>query len=244
MTISLPSRGASLERDTGPTFCRFSTPELMVDQFEPDQSSNDDNYVRPSDNYSGFLLKKIHDSAKQDQLGPEQRVPHILYFEESAGSASTSGKSIFASNISSSVTEMDFKAWETWYVALREISSSKNVQLHEALRDLDEVKDGALEEDFPVPSEVAVGSARRLLLEMYSISPRRFEVYPTPDGEIAIDAPSGFGHSVLLLCDSNGGALCMVNMEGAHRRARYSDAEKLPDGFVQEALEELKSKSS
>ena len=47
------------------------------------------------------------------------------------------------------------------------------------------------------------------------------------------------GVSVILLCDSNGGALCLVNMNGKHRRARYSSAEILPDGFLREALTEL-----
>ena len=60
-----------------------------------------------------------------------------------------------------------------------------------------------------------------------------------PDGEIAIDVPGGPGRSVLLLCGSDGGALCSVNMNGAHRRARYSDARGLPDGFVSDALAEL-----
>ena len=78
---------------------------------------------------------------------------------------------------------------------------------------------------------------------MYGISPRRFEVYPTPDGEIAIDAPGGPGRSILLLCDSDGGALCLVNMNGDHRRARYSTAGILPDGFVRDALAELENES-
>lgn len=65
-------------------------------------------------------------------------------------------------------------------------------------------------------------------------------MYPTSDGEMAIDARGGPGRSVLLLCDSDGGALCMANMKGAHRRARYSDTDRLPDGFVKEALDELK----
>ena len=108
-----------------------------------------------------------------------------------------------------------------------------------ALRDLEEALDEAAEEDFPAPQEVAFDNARRLLRAMYAISPRRFEVYPTPDGEIAIDAPDGRGSSVLLLCDSDGGALCLVNMKGRHRRARYSTAEALPDGFVREAMAEL-----
>lgn len=113
------------------------------------------------------------------------------------------------------------------------------VQLADALRDLDEVVEEAEEEGFPIPKEVVLENSKRLLREMYAISPRRFEVYPMPDGEVAIDAPDGRGSSVLLLCDSNGGALCLVNMKGKHRRARYSTTEALPDGFIREAMAEL-----
>ena len=113
-------------------------------------------------------------------------------------------------------------------------------ELNDALRDLREARDEAREEGLPQPSDTALGNAERLLREMYGNSPRRFEVYPTPDGEIAIDAPDGQGRSVILLCDSEGGALCMVNLNGHHRRARYSTTETLPDGFVYEALVELK----
>ena len=80
--------------------------------------------------------------------------------------------------------------------------------------------------------------------EMHAISSRRYEIYPTPDGEIAIDAPGGYGRSVILLCDSDGGALCLVNMNGKHRRARYSSIETLPDEFLREALTELDQESS
>ena len=114
-----------------------------------------------------------------------------------------------------------------------------NPELYDALYDLREAKDEALEEGFPVPSEIALENAERLLREMYLISPRRYEVYPTPDGEIAIDAPGGYGRSVLLLCDSEGSALCLVNMNGNHRRAHYDTTNTLPDGFVREALIEL-----
>lgn len=113
-------------------------------------------------------------------------------------------------------------------------------ELQNALRDLRQASDEAIEVGFPQPSDIALENAERLLKEMYGISPRRFEVYPTPDGEIAIDAPDGQGRSVILLCDSEGGALCMVNLNGHHRRARYSTTETLPDGFVHEALGDLK----
>ena len=116
--------------------------------------------------------------------------------------------------------------------------------LRDALRDLDEAKDEARVEGFPAPSDTALGNARRLLRAMYRILPRRFEVYPMPDAEIAIDIPGGPGRSVLLLCGSDGGALCLVNMNGAHRRARYSDPRRLPDGFVRDALAELERPDS
>ena len=118
------------------------------------------------------------------------------------------------------------------------------VQYADALRDLDDVVEEAEEEGFPVPKEIALDNAKRLLREMYTISPRRFEVYPMPDGEVAIDAPDGRGSSVLLLCDSDGGALCLVNMKGKHRRARYSTTEALPDGFIREAMAELEQQNN
>ena len=124
-------------------------------------------------------------------------------------------------------------------VEFMETAGGRNAALRDALNDLDEATAEALEEEFPVPSDLALANARRLLLAMYKLSPQRFEVYPTPDGEVAIDAPGGRGRSVVLLCDSDGGALCLVNMDGRHRRARYSDTGSLPDGFVREALDEV-----
>ena len=120
-----------------------------------------------------------------------------------------------------------------------EIASRQNADLRDALFDLDSVTAEAREEGLPIPSDLALANARRLLLAIYRLSPQRFEVYPTPDGEVAIDAPGGQGRSVLLLCDSDGTALCLVNMNGRHRRARYSDTNMLPDGFVREVLDEL-----
>lgn len=112
--------------------------------------------------------------------------------------------------------------------------------LRAALSDLDEAVTDAAEEGFPKPTGDAIQSARRLLTQLYAIAPQRFEVYPTADGEIALDLPNERG-SVILLCDSQGGALCLVNVNGVQRRARYSTVTSLPDGFVREALIELGS---
>lgn len=124
-------------------------------------------------------------------------------------------------------------------VEFMETAGGRNAELRDALNDLDEAAAEAQDEEYPIPSDLALANARRLLLAMYKLSPQRFEVYPTPDGEVAIDASGGRGRSVLLLCDSDGGALCLVNMDGKHRRARYSDTGSLPDGFVREALDEV-----
>ena len=114
-----------------------------------------------------------------------------------------------------------------------------DVELKDALQDLREARDEAREEEFPEPSDTAIANAERLLKAMYEISPQRFEVYPTPDGAIAVDAPGGYGRSFVVFCEATGGALCMLNLDDEHRSARYDATRTLPDGFVREALTEL-----
>ena len=113
-----------------------------------------------------------------------------------------------------------------------------------ALDDLHDSTTEAREEGFPIPSTAALRIAERLVKAMYEISPWRFEVYPTPDGEIAIDAPNGRGSSVILLCDSDGGALCLAHLNGNHRSRRYSTTDAIPDDFLREALTDLKRESN
>ena len=75
--------------------------------------------------------------------------------------------------------------------------------------------------------------------DLYRLRPSREEAYPTSDGEVALVVPGGHRRSVLVLCESRGGVLCSVNLNGRHRRARYDIATTLHDGFVREALMEL-----
>lgn len=123
-------------------------------------------------------------------------------------------------------------AWNT-------VAPSLPQELEEALDDLRAVPNEATEEGYRPPTQLALANTRRILRRLYTLLPIRLEVYPTPDGEVAIVAPGAPRCSVMILCDSNGGALCMVNMDGEHRRARYSTADALPDGFVRDALSEL-----
>lgn len=123
------------------------------------------------------------------------------------------------------------------------IAKTRSPALRNAMQDLEEAAYAAVEDEFPEPSRDALTNARRILRAVYEIAPGRYEIYPTPDGEVAIDA-AGAACSVLLLCDSNGGALCLVNMNGEHRRARYSSTGFLPDGFVRDALAELTERTA
>ena len=111
--------------------------------------------------------------------------------------------------------------------------------LAEALRDLNEINDEADEEGIARPSELAIANADRLLRAIYGILPRQYLVELLPEGVIAIRIPGGFRRSVALLCESDGGALCSVNMKGKHRRKRYPHTDQLPDRFIREALNEL-----
>lgn len=113
----------------------------------------------------------------------------------------------------------------------------------EILTDLAGTIEEAQELGYPTPSPLAVSNARLLLQRLYLNAPQRFEVYPTPDAEIAIDAP-GEGGSLVVLCDSNGGAFCMANLPDGHHTKFYSTTDTLPDGFVSEALAMLVSDSN
>ena len=189
-------------------------------------------FTAPTDDLYPNLREALHDLDQAEDEGREERFPAPLppallnvYRQLHAFNA---GSSAFP------LETVDFTA----------LAGGRYPDLCDALRDLEGVRNEAREEGFPVPSDTAFGNAGRLLHAMYRILPRRFEVYPMPDGEIAIDVPGRPGRSVLLLCGSDGGALCSVNMDGAHRRARYSDTHGLPDGFVRDALAELERSDS
>ena len=112
------------------------------------------------------------------------------------------------------------------------------------MTDLLESADYAREEGFPIPSKSAIDNAERLLKDMHKISTLHPEVYPTPDGEIAVHVPNGRGRSVVLLCGSDGDVLCMANLENGHRRKSYPTTDTLPDKFLRQALTDLESERS
>ena len=134
--------------------------------------------------------------------------------------------------------------WVNWQITggyrhSKKAGLSTPPELAKALRELEQVSADAEEDGLDIPSEVAFANARRLLRAMYRISPRRFGVYPEPGGYIAIDARGANDGIAVVMCDSDGGVLCLVTIGDEPRRARYSTARTLPDGFIRDALREL-----
>ena len=112
--------------------------------------------------------------------------------------------------------------------------------LEAALKDLQDARLEAEEEGFPCPSDEALKNAEQVLCRLYDIWACRYEVYPMPDGEIAIHVRGGPRNSVALLFEPEGQVLCLVSLGAKWRRARYSNSAMLPDAFVMEALKELR----
>ena len=106
-------------------------------------------------------------------------------------------------------------------------------------QDLADVKNEAAEEGWPTPSEIACSGARRILVEMFELLPCRYEVYPTPHGEIAIDLPSGFSASILVVCTPEGRAMYFVTAEGEDRIQENLPVNDFPDRFLREQLVRL-----
>lgn len=120
-----------------------------------------------------------------------------------------------------------------------EAESGIHPDLDAALRELEEADQEAEENGWALPSSAALRNARSLLPRLYRLPPERFSVYPLFNGEIVLDATTKSRHSVVVICEADGSVLCLVNIRRRDRRAKYSDASDLPDGFIREAFRDL-----
>ena len=118
----------------------------------------------------------------------------------------------------------------------RQLNGASESDFQEALSDLADIENEAIEEGFPIPAKAARKNAKQLLRQIHEITADGFSLYPTPDAEVAIDISGGRGCGLLLLCESSGEVFCIFNMHSVCRNARYSDASLLPDEFVRDAL--------
>ena len=115
-------------------------------------------------------------------------------------------------------------------------SETDSADLNAALTDLAEVKAEALEDGYLEPTEEAVRCAERLLRRAYQCIAQRYEVYPMPEGEIALDPPSGFKQSILFLCRADGSVHCMLYLNGVHQTITFESAQELPEQFLRDTL--------
>ena len=114
-----------------------------------------------------------------------------------------------------------------------------NQELAEALDDLKGSPDEAKEEGYSIPSGTTMRNAERILRAMHRIWPRRYEVYPMSEGEIAVDAPCGEGRSFMVVCDQNGGGFCLLHDLSSWRKVRFTFVADLPEGLLREMLEDM-----
>ena len=112
-------------------------------------------------------------------------------------------------------------------------------ELEEALSDLELVIEEAQENDWDLPSLSAQSNAERILRTLYDISPRRFEAYSMPNGDISVVAKGLRSHWVLLSVEPDGGALCVVCIDGEESHQHYDDTASLPDDFMREAISRI-----
>ena len=109
--------------------------------------------------------------------------------------------------------------------------------LHQARRELTEIDAEAAEEGFPNIRAEAKEEAHRILLALSGTPAVTAAVFPTMDGEVAIQFNSlRTSGAVVIEVGNEGGGACFASIGGRNRRARYSDASDLPDEFVRAQL--------
>src|SRR5207249_6846575 len=104
----------------------------------------------------------------------------------------------------------------TWRDHDHAIAAVDGSDLPQAIRDaLDTLDRESREEGFELVTKCAKDNAERLLGVMIRhFSRQHFEVYPTRDREVAVDAAGAVGSCVLVLFDSDGGATCFATIKG------------------------------
>ena len=115
--------------------------------------------------------------------------------------------------------------------------ASEPPNLVEALLDLYNARKAAEEDGDVIPEEHALQKAELVLRAMYKADARPYSVYPMSDGDIAIDAHTPHGTKVIVMCDPNGSARCLVHIDGEFSQRSYDDPNIIPDRFIMDALE-------
>ena len=98
----------------------------------------------------------------------------------------------------------------------------------------------ALEAVQEIPTDEVVDELRRIVTAMYRRWPSQYDVYAMDGQTAAVEIQQGPGNGALLLiCEPDHQALCIVTKNSVSRRARYQDSSMLPDGFVADGMRDL-----
>ena len=225
--MSVQTTQLTTERSTNGTHPSSQT-------FWQSQSSwNCDPGLQPS-----TINRYSHESSSNWLVSDYERT-QLISSEINSRVADSSFKDTFLSLTQLLIKSVDQRPWESIAEYLWRGVIGFRVQLAQALEELDQVVDEAQSEGYKIPSSIAIYNAEYIVKCIYDDLLHPVQVYPMPDGEVAIDVTNDEGSSVLILCCSDGGTLCFVNINGNQRRAHYSNSDALPDGFMREALEEL-----
>ena len=105
------------------------------------------------------------------------------------------------------------------------------------------IRDEAREEGFQIPTNRTLRCAELISskLSRVGVMQSEVEIYPMPNGEVAIDifrGREGDRSSIIFLCGSTGYLQCLTHINGKNDQRRIR-LEVFPDDFVHQALEEL-----
>jgi hypothetical protein len=108
-----------------------------------------------------------------------------------------------------------------------------------ALESLQDIEADAQKMGYTIPDAEVVKEASRILVDMIGYREASYDAYSMSGGKVAIGVDGGFGKSMMVVCESGGTALCVVTVNRASRRARYTDSGFLPDDFLRQGLREM-----
>lgn len=110
----------------------------------------------------------------------------------------------------------------------------------QALARMDRIADEAAEEEFELPTDVGIENARAMLAVMFNLAPREYDVYPMPDGEVAIDTGKP-ERRIFVFCPPNGGVQCIGWIGNERRDVSFGTVEEVPTEFLSEILSNLET---
>ena len=87
-----------------------------------------------------------------------------------------------------------------------------------------------------MPTVALIEEAKRIAVRLDRDLLEGCDVYTLERGEVTIEVFGEHGYGFLLICEPDGGALCVIAEPTRSRRARYESSKSLPDNFLRDGL--------